>query len=172
MARKRKDIPCVLATCQEASTPGSHGLCLKHSMRVLNKRVSGVPKDAVYVGRPGKWGNPYAIGDDGDRENVLLLYTLWLKSRIKENKGFEKELLGLLGRDLVCWCMPSPCHGEVLRDAVLWLAHLKEHPPWHGLKRKTLDKKAWKKAKRTVDMAKEGKKRRDRADVRGKQKKR
>ena len=33
--------------------------------RVLNKRKSGIPAGAVYIGCCSKWGNPFRIGPDG-----------------------------------------------------------------------------------------------------------
>ena len=39
-------------------------------MAVLNKKTSGVPTGAVYIGRGSKWGNPFVIGKDGDRNSV------------------------------------------------------------------------------------------------------
>ena len=36
-------------------------------MKVWNKRDPNCPKDAIYVGRPSWWGNPYRIGRDGTR---------------------------------------------------------------------------------------------------------
>ena len=30
----------------------------------------------VYIGRPSKWGNPYSIGPDGTREEVIEKYRL------------------------------------------------------------------------------------------------
>ena len=29
----------------------------------------------VYIGRPSKWGNPYVIGPDGTREQVIAKYS-------------------------------------------------------------------------------------------------
>lgn len=34
---------------------------------VLNKRVTGVPAGAIYIGRGSKWGNPFRVGPDSDR---------------------------------------------------------------------------------------------------------
>jgi len=31
-------------------------------------------RDDVYIGRPGKWGNPFQIGRDGTREQVITRY--------------------------------------------------------------------------------------------------
>jgi hypothetical protein len=38
-------------------------------MTVLNKRDSNAR--GVYIGRPSKWGNPFVIGRDGTRADVI-----------------------------------------------------------------------------------------------------
>lgn len=64
----------------------------------------------VYVGRPSKWGNPYTIGPDGDRAEVIAKYERWLMT--------QPELLAtigeLRGKVLGCWCAPQACHADVL----------------------------------------------------------
>ena len=42
---------------------------------VLNKKHlrASVP-NSVYIGRPSPWGNPYAIGRDGTRDDVIAKY--------------------------------------------------------------------------------------------------
>ena len=64
----------------------------------------------VYIGRPGKWGNPFQIGRDGTREQVIARYERWIATR--------PELLAALpelaGKTLGCWCAPKACHGDVL----------------------------------------------------------
>jgi hypothetical protein len=32
----------------------------------------------VYIGRPSKWGNPFVVGRDGNRLEVIKKYRLWL----------------------------------------------------------------------------------------------
>lgn len=76
--------------------------------KVLNRRYHGVPPGAVYVGRPTKWGNPYRIGPDGTREEVIAKYERYAARFTPE------ELAALRGKDLVCWCAPAPCHADVL----------------------------------------------------------
>ncbi|GEM_PF-3616899 len=46
--------------------------------RVLNKHHAGIPAGAVYIGRGSKWGNPFRIGQDGDRVTVIAKYARWL----------------------------------------------------------------------------------------------
>lgn len=77
--------------------------------KVFNKR-NGVPEGAVYVGRPSKWGNPYVIGRNGDRAEVIKLFRRYLTTRT------DLDLEELRGRDLVCWCAPLPCHADVLLE--------------------------------------------------------
>lgn len=80
--------------------------------RTLNKHKSGVPAGAVYVGRPSKWGNPFEIGRDGNRAEVIAKHREWIKS--------QPQLLAALseirGKNLVCFCAPCPCHADTLRE--------------------------------------------------------
>jgi hypothetical protein len=64
----------------------------------------------VYIGRPGKWGNPFSIGPDGTREEVLEKYGLW----ILEQTALLDDLHELKGKTLGCWCKPQDCHGDIL----------------------------------------------------------
>lgn len=82
--------------------------------RIQRKRVEGLamPSNAVYVGRPTRWGNPFVVGIDGTLPRVLFLYKNWLWARIEENPDFLKPLKG---KDLVCWCpLGRPCHADII----------------------------------------------------------
>jgi hypothetical protein len=76
--------------------------------KVWNKR-DHPPKDAVYVGRPSKWGNPFILGVDGDREQVIRRYYQFLTGG-----DLALTLAELRGKDLVCWCAPQACHADIL----------------------------------------------------------
>ncbi len=67
--------------------------------------------NAVFIGRPSKWGNPFVIGRDGTREQVVSKYREWLLSQPLLVQAAKDELAG---RDLVCFCSPLSCHGEIL----------------------------------------------------------
>lgn len=81
-------------------------------IRVVNKRTHKPTPNDVYIGRPSKWGNPFPIGNKKDRELVIATYELWIKH------GAGKHLLASLhelkGKNLVCWCAPNACHGDIL----------------------------------------------------------
>lgn len=64
----------------------------------------------VYIGRPSKWGNPFVIGKDGTRREVIEKYRSWILNQPE----LMKSLGELKNKTLGCWCYPSPCHGEVL----------------------------------------------------------
>ncbi|WP_052389859.1 DUF4326 domain-containing protein [Belnapia moabensis] len=91
--------------------------------RVLNlkgRRLTPdtLPPNAVYIGRRvqfqpwpnSKWANPFKVGRDGTRAEVITKHEQWLCN--------QPELLAALpelrGKDLYCWCHPEPCHGDVL----------------------------------------------------------
>jgi hypothetical protein len=65
----------------------------------------------VYIGRPSKWGNPFVIGKDGDRYEVIRKYKEFIVT-IPDYKRVIKEQLR--GKTLGCWCCPKICHGDVL----------------------------------------------------------
>lgn len=80
--------------------------------RVLNARNAGKSstETQVYVGRPSKWGNPFVIGRDGSRFEVIAKYRAW----VIEQPDLMASLGELGGRNLACWCAPLACHGDVL----------------------------------------------------------
>ena len=82
---------------------------------VLNHKKSGVPEGAVYIGRPSKWGNPFKIGVHGTREQAIEKYRGRIMANIADNPRVF-DLSELRGKDLVCWCHPQPCHGDVLLE--------------------------------------------------------
>lgn len=66
----------------------------------------------VYIGRPSKWGNPFAIGKHGSRAEVIAKYRAWATA-----SGLDKAAKAeLQGKVLGCWCSPHPCHGDVLAE--------------------------------------------------------
>lgn len=68
----------------------------------------------TYIGRGSKWGNPFVIGKDGNREEVIEKYRKWIKTQPK----LLKALPELKGKVLGCWCFPKACHGDVLLELI------------------------------------------------------
>jgi hypothetical protein len=64
----------------------------------------------IYIGRPSKWGNPFEIGKDGTRKEVIEKYAAWINTQ----PDLLNDLHELRGKILGCWCSPSACHGDVL----------------------------------------------------------
>ena len=71
---------------------------------------SFVAKHSVVVDRSSPWGNPFVIGRDGDRAEVIEQYRQWLF----KNPLRDAEVRYLYGKYLVCHCAPEPCHADVL----------------------------------------------------------
>ncbi|CAN5598408.1 DUF4326 domain-containing protein [soil metagenome] len=76
-----------------------------------------MPPEAIYVGRPTVWGNPYTVGAkllNGDTltaEKAVALY----EQHLRENFDERHIRRSLGGHDLACWCeLDQPCHADVL----------------------------------------------------------
>ena len=87
------------------------------------RRVRG----GEYIGRPSTLSNPFVIGRDGTREEVIAQYAAWLDDALGEGGGAQDRefarlraiLLGTGRLTLVCWCAPLACHGDVIRARLL-----------------------------------------------------
>lgn len=80
---------------------------------VVNKRTHKPTPNDVYIGRPSKWGNPFVIGRDGTREEVVAKYKKLARNNKKLCEAAKKELRG---KTLVCFCKPLACHGDILEE--------------------------------------------------------
>ena len=78
-------------------------------MKVHNKYRNTAPPDAVYVGRGSPWGNPFRVGKDGSRADVI--------ERFAREVLPTLDLAPLRGKHLVCFCAPLPCHADILLTA-------------------------------------------------------
>ncbi len=68
----------------------------------------------VYIGRPSKYGNPFRIGKDGTRLEVITKFKAWLLG----NKKLMNDIMELDGKILGCHCKPKRCHGDVLVEVI------------------------------------------------------
>ena len=79
--------------------------------KVLNKYKDVITSNSVYIGRPSAFGNPFVIGKDGTREQVIEAYERYVQEDPRLLELIKKRLKG---KDLVCYCAPLPCHGDIL----------------------------------------------------------
>jgi hypothetical protein len=75
--------------------------------RLVNCRREGFDE---FIGRPSRWSNPYHIGHDGSRDEVIDMYRDWL---IRQPL-LLRDVKMLRGKILGCECPPRRCHGDVL----------------------------------------------------------
>jgi hypothetical protein len=74
----------------------------------------------VYIGRANPrnrlkasiWANPFKLGKDGTREEIMVKYRKWLMSR----PDLLERIPELRGKVLGCWCAPQACHGDILAE--------------------------------------------------------
>ena len=86
--------------------------------RVIHWRDREQYPEWVYIGRNiprqritgSPFANPFKIGQDGSRADVLAKYSQWLASQPE----LIQQARALKGKVLVCWCAPEDCHGHIL----------------------------------------------------------
>lgn len=108
------------------------------SITVSNgKTVGFLGQDKIYIGRKNKTykvnesilHNPFVIGKDGNREECLVKFRKYLWEKYKEKGDVYKELIRIVNIlvlekkdiDLVCWCFPEECHGNVIKKCLEWI---------------------------------------------------
>lgn len=88
-------------------------------MRVVHCKL-GEPFD-LYVGRPGKWGNPFTVEKHGRAKAVSLF-----AEKVLADASYREAARALAGKTLACWCAPKGgvgiddkliCHGQILLRA-------------------------------------------------------
>lgn len=94
---------------------------------VHNKYHNTAPPEAVYIGRPSVWGNPFTVKAHG-RGKALELYRTWIESPAGAHIR-EKARKELRGKDLVCFCKPKDCHGDILLE----IANYEDERTYAGL---------------------------------------
>ncbi len=108
-------------------------------VRIQRLRAPGwrMPLDAVYVGRPTAWGNPFPVSHVFSRADAVRMHrelvldgeTTYTDDHGDEHR-FERKPSGplhvptadeirrlLAGHDLACWCpLDEPCHADTLLE--------------------------------------------------------
>lgn len=92
---------------------------------VVNKRSKGFKRNdnQIYIGRGSIWGNPFthlplsrtkAQFQVATEEESMIRYEAWLRERLASDPKLRDELRKLEGHELVCYCKPRPCHGDII----------------------------------------------------------
>jgi hypothetical protein len=88
-------------------------------VRLQRRRTKGyhLPPNAVYVGRPTRWGNPWKVGMWNGAAHITL------EASMAQYRSWATEMADpsifapLRGKDLACWCpLDQPCHADVLLE--------------------------------------------------------
>lgn len=66
----------------------------------------------VLVDRQTIFGNPFIIGKDGNRAEVIEKYREW----IYDQPDLIKEIKKLKGKVLGCHCIPKNCHAIIIAE--------------------------------------------------------
>ena len=88
---------------------------LFYNVEVINLRTCtdwGRPGD-IRVDRTTKWGNPFTMHDESERDYVCDKYLEWL--RLQRKLDF-RELYN--AKRLGCWCAPKRCHADILKQII------------------------------------------------------
>lgn len=100
----------------------------EQSITVVNVRDGWVGVTYVGRGKQSKLGNPFVIGKDGDRDEVIAKYRAWLWVEIQKRGEVWNELVALAQRvkageqlQLGCWCAPQACHADVIAKCIDWM---------------------------------------------------
>ena len=80
--------------------------------KVVNIRK--VKEYDVYIGRLSPFGNPFRIGRDGTREEVLEKFEEYFDHRMSHDLLFRAVVHELSGKVLACYCKPKRCHGDII----------------------------------------------------------
>ena len=110
---------------------------------VLNGKQYGfVGDNRFYIGRgnasyrlpQSPLANPFVVGRDGDRREVIEKFRRWLWPQLKRWRETGElteatQALKAIAVDvdegklvvLTCWCKPEPCHGDVIVSCINWI---------------------------------------------------
>jgi|3_EtaG_2_1085321.scaffolds.fasta_scaffold99952_2 hypothetical protein len=99
------------------------------TVTVINKKTHTPTNHDFYIGRPHELGNPFHITKHFTRTHVIERYKEWLDRVLKDPKSAQARAIKKLREELdyhgtinlVCWCAPQACHGDIIKQ------HLEEN---------------------------------------------
>jgi hypothetical protein len=95
-------------------------------IKVLNKYKASRGVYGIYIGRGSPLGNPFIIGKHGTRDEVIKSYEIYLKQKVEDGDSSIINALKAVsdlgksysGVNLICFCKPQKCHGDVIKKFV------------------------------------------------------
>jgi len=102
-------------------------------INVVNKRTHKPTDRDVYIGRPTPVSNPFTHLKDttapykvDTRDQAIDLYRPWFKKQLLSNSTSTfsymiQKIISMAASgdvNLVCWCHPNKCHGEIIKEYV------------------------------------------------------
>lgn len=90
-----------------------------------------MPSNTIYVGRPGRWGNPFKVGEEYVRERMSAgggqktgivvdaehAVRLFRRFTARQTQFHIDAYRELRGKNLACFCpLDQPCHADVLLE--------------------------------------------------------
>jgi len=103
-------------------------------INVVNKHQHVNEPSDIYIGRGSVLGNPFthlplnkskAQVQVDSREKAITEYRKWIKGKINEFDGdvigeleFIKKMAINHEINLVCYCKPKSCHGDIIKELV------------------------------------------------------
>lgn len=82
----------------------------------------------VYIGRGSVYGNPYThltnskfndVTIVASREESISKYKDWFYKELETNPSFKtsvESLKEIVNLNLVCFCKPQQCHGDIIKE--------------------------------------------------------
>jgi hypothetical protein len=94
-------------------------------LQAASRALNGLP--ALNAARPGPLGNPFVVGQDGDRAECVRLFEVLLagyialttKASVESQRAVQtyivENIKTLRNHNVACWCpLDARCHGDVL----------------------------------------------------------
>ena len=103
------------------------------AIQVVNKRFHKPTPNDYYIGRPSVLGNRFThlsskfpdVIKVATRDEAVAKYKDWILEQLKTNEAVQNEIAQLAelyhngqNINLVCYCAPNSCHGQIIKEVI------------------------------------------------------
>ena len=81
--------------------------------KVVNVKTGEYFDIFIGRGRVSVLGNPFKIGRDGNRQEVVEMFKSYFYERLKRDPEYKAVVLSLRDKVIGCFCKPRLCHGDI-----------------------------------------------------------